>query len=90
MEVLIAFCTIIVEECRYKGGEGKCGFWNPGVVFKTRDECNKDKRLIEDYVVEELWKIHPEAIKIYASGACFKSESETKNPTTRNKGRDRK
>ena len=40
--------------------------------------------------VEELWKIHPEAVKIYASGACFKSESETKNPTTRNKGRDRK
>ena len=50
MEVLIAFCTIIVEECRYKGGKGKCSFWNPGVGFKDRDECTKDKKLIEDYM----------------------------------------
>ena len=81
MEVLIAFCTIIVEECRYKGGKSKCGFWNPGVVFKTMDECTKDKKLIEDYVVEELWRIHPEAVKIYAIGSCF-----SKNSTGRNKG----
>jgi hypothetical protein len=42
------------------------------VVFKDMDECIKDKKLIEDYVVEELWRIHPEAVKIYAEGACFK------------------
>mgnify|MGYP001222320241 FL=1 len=90
MEVLIAFCTIIVEECRYKGGKSKCSFWNPGVVFKDMDECTKDKKLIEDYVVEELWRIHPEAVKIYAKGVCFK-EDKTKKPTGRNKGQgDRK
>ena len=44
MEVLIAFCTIIVEAPRYRGGKSKCGFWNPGVVFKDMDECNKDKK----------------------------------------------
>ena len=68
MEVLIAFCTIM-EAPRYRGGKSKW-FWNPGVVFKDMDECNKDKKLIEDYVVEELWRIHPEAVKIYAKGVC--------------------
>ena len=76
MEVLIAFCTIIIEESRYKGGKSKCSFWNPGVVFKDMDECTKDKKLIEDYVVEELWRIHPKAVKIYAKGLCFKKEEE--------------
>jgi len=47
-----------------------CNFWNPGVVFKTYDECVKDKKLIEEYLVEELWRIHPEAVKIYAKGQC--------------------
>ena len=76
MDVLIAFCTIIIEESRYKGGKSKCSFWNPGVVFKDMDECTKDKKLIEDYVVEELWRIHPKAVKIYAKGLCFKKEEE--------------
>ena len=76
MEVLIAFCTIIIEESRYKGGKSKCSFWNPSVVFKDMDECTKDKKLIEDYVVEELWRIHPKAVKIYAKGLCFKKEEE--------------
>ena len=76
MEVLIAFCTIIIEESRYKGGKSKCSFWNPSVVFKDMDECTKDKKLIEDYVVEELLRIHPEAVKIYAKGVCFKKEEE--------------
>tara|TARA_R100000988_G_C4003270_1_gene170633 strand:- start:1530 stop:1799 length:270 start_codon:yes stop_codon:yes gene_type:complete len=89
MEVLIAFCVIFVEECRYNGGKAMCNFWNPGVVYKTYDECAEGKKLIEDYVVEEAWKIHPEAVKIYAKGVCFK-EGKPKNPTTRNKGRDRK
>ena len=76
MEVLIAFCTIIIEESRYKGGKSKCSFWNPSVVFKDMDECTKDKKLIEDYVVEELWRILPKAVKIYAKGLCFKKEEE--------------
>jgi hypothetical protein len=29
-----------------------------------------DKKLIEDYVVEEAWKIHPKAVRIYAKGLC--------------------
>ena len=70
MEVLIAFCVIFVEECRYNGGKGMCNFWNPGVVFKSFDECVKDKKLIEEYLGGELWRIHPEAVKIYAKGAC--------------------
>jgi uncharacterized alkaline shock family protein YloU len=54
------------------------------------DECTKDKKLIEDYVVEELWRIHPEAVKIYAKGVCFK-EDKPKKQTGRNKGQgDRK
>ena len=78
MEVLVAFCIILVEAPRINGGKSICNFWNPGVVFKTYEECVKDKKLIEDYVVEEAWKIHPEAVKIYAKGLCSKKE-ETEN-----------
>ena len=67
MEVLVAFCVIFVEECRYNGGKGMCNFWNPGVVFKSFDECVKDKKLIEEYLVEELWRIHPEDCLLYTS-----------------------
>jgi|TARA_R100001460_G_scaffold39171_1_gene73907 hypothetical protein len=70
MEVLIAFCIILVEEPRHKGGKSICGFYEPGVIFKSYKECVKDKKLIEDYVVEEAWKIHPEAVRIYAKGVC--------------------
>jgi len=78
MEVLIAFCIVLVEAPRIDGGKSICGFYEPGVVFKTYEECMKDKKLIEDYVVEEAWKIHPEAVKIYAKGLCSKKE-ETEN-----------
>ena len=70
MEVLIAFCIVLVEEPRHKGGKSICNFWNPGVVFKTYEECMADRKLIEDYVVEEAWKIHPKAVRIYAKGIC--------------------
>ena len=70
MEVLIAFCIILVEEPRHKGGKSICNFYNPGVVFKSYEECVKDKKLIEDYVVEEACKIPPEAVRIYAKGVC--------------------
>ena len=85
MEVLIAFCIVLVEAPRHKGGKSICGFHNPGVVFKNFKQCTKDKKLIEDYLVEEAWKIHPKAVKIFAKGVCSND-----NPTTRNKGRDRK
>ena len=70
MEVLVAFCVISVEECRYKGGKSLCNFWNPGVVYKTRQECMDDKILIEEYLEEELWRLSPEAVKIDAKGVC--------------------
>jgi len=74
MEVMIAFCTILIEGCRYNGGKSICSFWEPGVVFQTMAECNDDKKLIEDYVVEELWKIYPKAVKIYAKGLCYENK----------------
>ena len=83
MEVLIAFCIILVDEPWHKGGKSICNFWNPGVVFKSYEECVKDKKLIEDYVVEEAWRIHPKAVKIYAKGVCANEKLTTKNPTTR-------
>jgi len=30
-----------------------------------------DKKLIEDYVVDEAWKLYPKAVRIYAKGLCF-------------------
>ena len=37
---------------------------------KFNKEWMKDKKLIEDFRVEEAWKIHPKAVKIYAKGVC--------------------
>lgn len=76
MEVLVAFCVIFVEECRYNGGRALCNFWNPGVVYETRQECIDGKKVIEEYLEEELWAIYPEAVNIYASGACGEIESD--------------
>ena len=70
MEVLIAFCIVLVEAPRIDGGKSICNFYNPGVVFKSYKECMDDRKLIEDYVVEEAWKIHPKAVRIYAKGIC--------------------
>ena len=70
MEVLIDFCIVLVEAPRIDGGKSICGFYEPKVEFKSRQECMSDKKLIEDYVVEEAWKIHPKAVKIYAKGMC--------------------
>ena len=70
MEVLIAFCIVLVEAPRIDGGKSICGFYEPGVVFKSYKECMDDRKLIEDYVVEEAWKIHPKAVRIYAKGIC--------------------
>tara|TARA_E500000318_G_C3467939_1_gene175316 strand:- start:295 stop:516 length:222 start_codon:yes stop_codon:yes gene_type:complete len=70
MEVLIAFCIVLVEAPRIDGGKSICGFYEPKVEFKSRQECMADKKLIEDYVVEEAWKIHPKAVRIYAKGMC--------------------
>ena len=82
MEMLVAFCVIFVEQCRYKGGDALCSFWEPGVVYKTRQECVEGKKLIEEYLEEELWRLYPEAVKIDAKGVC---PFEVKDPTGRNK-----
>jgi|TARA_R110000824_G_scaffold28933_3_gene96929 hypothetical protein len=71
MEVLVAFCIVLVEAPRIDGGKSICNFWNPGVEFKSRQECMADKKLIEDYVVDEAWKLYPKAVRIYAKGLCF-------------------
>ena len=63
MEMLVAFCVIFVEQCRYKGGDALCSFWEPGVVYKTRQECVEGKKLIEEYLQEELWRLYPEAVR---------------------------
>ena len=88
MEMLVAFCVVFFEAPRHKGGDALCSFWEPGVVYKTRQECMDGKKLIEDYLEEELWRLYPEAVKIDAKGVCpFKP----KKPTGRNKGQgDRK
>ena len=83
MEMLVAFCVIFTEQCRYRGGDALCSFWEPGVVYKTRQECVDGKKLIEEYLQEELWRLYPEAVKINAKGVC---PFEVKNPTGRNKG----
>ena len=70
MEVMVAFCVIFVEQCRYRGGDALCSFYQPGVVYETRQECMDDKILIEEYLEEELWRMYPEAIKIDAKGVC--------------------
>ena len=83
MEVMVAFCVIFVEAPRYKGGDALCSFYEPGVVYETRQECMDDKILIEEYLEEELWRMYPEAVKIDAKGVC---PFEVKDPTGRNKG----
>ena len=70
MEVMVAFCVIFVEQCRYKGGDALCSFYEPGVVYETRQECMDDKILIEEYLEEEHWRMYPEAVKIDAKGVC--------------------
>ena len=70
MEVLIAFCIVLVEAPRIDGGKSICNFYNPGVIFKSYEECMEDRRLIEDYVVESAWKMYLNAVKIYAKGIC--------------------
>ena len=70
MEVMVAFCVIFVEQCRYRGGDALCSFYEPGVVYETRQECMDDKILIEEYLKEELWRMYPEAVKIDAKGVC--------------------
>ena len=70
MEVLIAFCVIFTEQCRNRGGDALCSFYNPKVEFKSFKQCTEDKKLIEDYLIEELWRMYPEAVKIDAKGVC--------------------
>ena len=70
MEVMVAFCVIFTEQCRYRGGDALCSFYEPGVVYETRQECMDDKILIEEYLEEELWRMYPEAVKIDAKGVC--------------------
>ena len=70
MEVMVAFCVIFVEQCRYRGGDALGSFYEPGVVYETRQECMDDKILIEEYLEEELWRMYPEAVKIDAKGVC--------------------
>tara|TARA_R100000700_G_C3112003_1_gene104628 strand:+ start:63 stop:323 length:261 start_codon:yes stop_codon:yes gene_type:complete len=84
IEVIVSFCIVLVEEARHKGGESICNFYNPGIVFENRKQCINEKKLIEDYVVEEFWKIRPEAVRIFAKGVCTHGKR-----TGRNKGRDR-
>ena len=43
MEMLVAFCVIFTEQCRYRGGDALCSFREPGVVYKTRQECGEGK-----------------------------------------------
>ena len=62
MEVLIAFC-VVFEAPRHKGGDALCSFYNPKVEFKSFKQCTEDKKLIEDYLIEELWRLYPEAVK---------------------------
>ena len=85
IEVIVSFCIVLVEEARHNGGESICNFYNPGVVFESRDQSIKDKKLIEYYVVEEFWKIRPEAVRIFAKGVCTNGKR-----TGRTNGRDRK
>ena len=70
MEVMVAFCVIFVEQCRYRGGDALCSFYEPGVVLETRQECMYYKILIEEYLEEELSRMYPEAVKIDAKGVC--------------------
>ncbi len=70
MGVLIAFCVIFIEESRYKGGKALCNFWNPGVEYTSFKQCDEEKKLIEDYLMEELWRLYPQAVKINAKGVC--------------------
>ena len=70
MEMLVAFCVIFTEQCRYRGGDALCSFYEPGVVYETRQESMDDKILIEEYLEEELWRLYPEAVKIDAKGVC--------------------
>ena len=70
MEVLIAFCVVFVEAPRHKGGDALCNFYKPGVVYETRQECIDGKKLIEEYLEEELWRLYLEAVKIDAKGVC--------------------
>ncbi len=45
MEVLIAFCIVLVEAPRIDGGKSICGFYEPKVEFKSRQECMADKKI---------------------------------------------
>ena len=70
MEMLLAFCVVFFEAPRHKGGDALCSFYNPKVEFKSFKQCTEDKKLIEDYLIEELWRLYPEAVKIDAKGVC--------------------
>ena len=71
IEMIVAFCIVLVEEPRHKGGKSICNWWAPKVEFKTKQECKADKKMIEDYLIEEAWRIHPKAVRITASGLCM-------------------
>ena len=69
--LLIAFCIVLVDKPPHLGGKTICNFYNPQVPFKSREECRADKKMIETYLKEELWRMYPLAIKIDAKGMCI-------------------
>ena len=70
IEMIVAFCIVIVDEPRHKGGKSICGFYKPEVKYKTLDECNSETKLVEDWFKEEAMRIYPKAIRVEKGAVC--------------------
>lgn len=70
IEMIVAFCIVIVEQPRHKGGESICGFYRPEVKYDTFDQCRAETKLIESWFEEEAMRIHPKAIRVEKGAVC--------------------
>lgn len=71
-EMLVAFYIHLVLGSRYEGGKIVQGVYKPEVVYQTMEECNENKKMIQDWFVEEANRLYPDNKGVKALGLCTK------------------
>ena len=70
-DIIIAFCIVLIDQPRHKGGKSICGFYTPEINFKYKKDCEADLNLVEAWFKEEAMRIYPQAKSISSAGLCY-------------------
>ena len=68
--MIVAFCIVITEGPRHRGGEYFCSFYKPKIEFQLKEKCIDDKKMVIDWFKDEAKRLYPKAIRIDATAMC--------------------